>query len=851
MTKSFSASVAPTTPAGLTDAAIINGYVNNARDTASQTLTGTADAGVTITVYDGATQLGTTTADGGGAWSYTLGRLLDGAHSLTAVAVDAGGNLSAHSNALIFKVDTRPPSQPGGLADASIAHGFVNAAHNTADQTLTGRTDAGATVAIYDGATQIGTVTAGSTGTWSYTLGQLSEGAHALTATASDVAGNTSAASDVMAFTVDTAAPGAPSGLADTAIVGGYVNAAHDLAAQALTGKTQAYAMVAVYDGTTKLGAVQANASGDWSYTLGKLADGDHSLTATATDKAGNTSAASNALAFTVDTQAPLASTGHASAAPDSGRLILNGVSEADAVITISDGVKNVATAHADASGAWSADAGGHAYTPHSFTVTATDAAGNKATAISTLYNVAAVQADGPAATLAALADPLDTVVNLPATLPDGVSYDATTHSFTLDATAAVYDQLAPGEDTTVRVAYGVFDGTTTTPAEVAWTVSGLSLLFGDGDTDLGGAATAAGQTWTTNQATALVGDVRTLSGQAQGGDDTLELRIGNSAMAIGDALAIADHAGGGNDYVKAVAIYGAGIATSLGDAVTLSGYATGGDDTVVAVSPIQSVAIGDANSLTDHAQGGDDVVIPTWLNHGGDTLGYGDAQTMSGYAVGGDDTVNGSVAYGDARSMTDYTQGGDDVVVGGLDFPNFNFSLAYGDGAILSGHARGGDDTVTGRTAYGDAASLTDHAQGGNDLLLGYDTVYPPSGPNLHYGDGAALLDYAQGGDDTLVGGVGADLLWGDAATVAATATRGADLFVIHPSGGHDQIMDFELGKDRIELDGFGFSSFADLSSHLQTTANGVLISLGWHDDVLVRGVTVAQLTAGDFVFG
>jgi VCBS repeat-containing protein len=296
----FSAVAGPAKPSGLADAAILNGYVNNARDTASQALTGLADAGVTVRVYDGATLLGTTTADDAGAWSYTLGRLVDGGHILTAIALDAGGHLSAASDPLNFKVDTRPPSQPGGLADAAISKGLVNAAHNTADQALTGKTDAGAHVTIYDGTTQIGTVTAGATGAWSFTLGQLSEGAHKLSATASDNVGNTSAASDVLSFTVDTHAPGAPASLADSKIINGYVTAAHNTANQALTGKAEAYSFVSVYDEGAKLGQVQASGTGDWSYTLGKLAGGDHSLTATAADKAGNISATSAAVDFTV-----------------------------------------------------------------------------------------------------------------------------------------------------------------------------------------------------------------------------------------------------------------------------------------------------------------------------------------------------------------------------------------------------------------------------------------------------------------------------------------------------------------------------------------------------------------------
>ena len=43
-------------------------------------------------------------------------------------------------------------------------------------------------------------------------------------------------------------------------------------------------------------------AAGAWSYTTAALANGAHSLTATATDAAGNTSAASSALSVTIDT---------------------------------------------------------------------------------------------------------------------------------------------------------------------------------------------------------------------------------------------------------------------------------------------------------------------------------------------------------------------------------------------------------------------------------------------------------------------------------------------------------------------------------------------------------------------
>jgi hypothetical protein len=49
-------------------------------------LTGTAEANSTVKVYDGTKLLGTATANGSGAWSYTTGTLLDATHSFTATA---------------------------------------------------------------------------------------------------------------------------------------------------------------------------------------------------------------------------------------------------------------------------------------------------------------------------------------------------------------------------------------------------------------------------------------------------------------------------------------------------------------------------------------------------------------------------------------------------------------------------------------------------------------------------------------------------------------------------------------------------------------------------------------------
>src|SRR5258705_1364368 len=55
------------------------------------------------------------------------------------------------------------------------------------------------------------------------------------------------------------------------------------------------------------------------------------------------------------------------------------------------------------------------------------------------------------------------------------LSYDAATHSFTLDPTDAAFQHLALNQTTTVSVTYAVSDGITSTPASVSWTVTGTN----------------------------------------------------------------------------------------------------------------------------------------------------------------------------------------------------------------------------------------------------------------------------------------------------------------------------------------------------------------------------------------
>ena len=151
------------------------------------TLTGAAEADSTVKIFDGATQLGTATANESGAWSFTTSTLADATHSFTAMDTDASGNTSAASHAVSVTVDTQAPAAPVIATDTIV---------NTNEVMLTGTAEANSTVTVLEGATQLGTATANASGAWSFTTAPLPSGNHTFTATATDAAGNTGALSD-------------------------------------------------------------------------------------------------------------------------------------------------------------------------------------------------------------------------------------------------------------------------------------------------------------------------------------------------------------------------------------------------------------------------------------------------------------------------------------------------------------------------------------------------------------------------------------------------------------------------------------------------------------------------------
>ena len=115
------------------------------------------------------------------------------------------------------------------------------------------------------------------------------------------VAAHLKGAVTALSLVVDTTAPNVTETLADDT---GWSATDQVTSDAALQGTGDAYATVTITDESgAVLGATQANAKGAWSFDPIGLADGQHTLTATETDAAGNVGSAP--LTFLLDTTSP------------------------------------------------------------------------------------------------------------------------------------------------------------------------------------------------------------------------------------------------------------------------------------------------------------------------------------------------------------------------------------------------------------------------------------------------------------------------------------------------------------------------------------------------------------------
>jgi hypothetical protein len=188
-------------------------------------------------------------------------------------------------------LDTTAPAAPIITAPAN------GSSTNDTTPTVSGTAEANSTVKVYFDSTLSGSTAANGSGNWSYTpASALAVSAHTVKATATDASSNTSGDSATNTFTVDITVPAAP------VITDPANSSSTNDTTPTVSGTAEANSTVRVYFDNVLSGSTTADGSGNWSYTPSSaLAGGAHTVKATATDAANNTSGDSNANTFTVN----------------------------------------------------------------------------------------------------------------------------------------------------------------------------------------------------------------------------------------------------------------------------------------------------------------------------------------------------------------------------------------------------------------------------------------------------------------------------------------------------------------------------------------------------------------------
>jgi hypothetical protein len=306
----------------------------------------TVEPFATVSLFDGAIEIGTTTADASGNWSITSATAFtQGTHSIGMSVTDTSGNTASSVVSLQMQVITEgaTPSTPDlTIATDTGSSSIDNLTKNTTP-TFTSSGVNGSTVSIFadvnnDGVFNAGdlilgsaTVSAGSATITTSSL--LPEGLYNVRAVQTDVAGNVSSASAALPVKIDTTAPATSFATLDL-IVGDDTGTSNS---DNVTNKT-AYSINA--DGlepgaTARLmegGVVVASAvvgiGGTATFAVASATSATHSYSVAQTDAAGNTSTTSSLLSVKVDNSAPtLISTApldNATAVNSTGTITLN-----------------------------------------------------------------------------------------------------------------------------------------------------------------------------------------------------------------------------------------------------------------------------------------------------------------------------------------------------------------------------------------------------------------------------------------------------------------------------------------------------------------------------------------------
>lgn len=382
---------------------------NDITDDASPVLSGTANPGLLINIYDNNQLLASVTAAADGSWSYTPeAPLQDGTHNLSISEVTPTGETD-QTELFTFTVDTTPPQ--GQVVFLSDTDGTLLHSDAVTDKNafvLSGQADPGTTIHINakpptGGLLNLGEVATDSEGHWQFNTDQLGMiGKWTYTIDITDVAGNVTHMTEqpsviyydpsLVTVSLDSVVDAVDHGYQDfTGVLS--ENAVTDDSQPALSGHGNPGFVINIYDNDELLATATVDTHGLWTFTPETpLVDGAHSITVaevTPTGEAGQTTP----FDFSVVTEAPEGQI--INVTDDNGNVIIDGAATADSTPNISGTSTPDSEVHVHVFGpdgqelywesATTDDQGNWSYQPqafeaegnYSFTVVTVDGAGN------------------------------------------------------------------------------------------------------------------------------------------------------------------------------------------------------------------------------------------------------------------------------------------------------------------------------------------------------------------------------------------------------------------------------------------------------------------------------------------
>lgn len=277
---------------------------------------------------------------------------------------------------------------------------------------------------------------------------------------------------------------------------------------------------------------------------------------------------------------------------------------------------------------------------------------------------------------------------------------------------------------------------------------------------------------------------------------------------------------------------------------------------------------LGNAGGDTIYGGDGQDTIWAGTGDDGNDRVYGGDGRDVIGGSVGGDLLVGG------AGSDTIFGGTGEDTLVAGDWAANEadtadtngnrlwagdNHDVLFGaDGADMLGggngddilHGAAGDDTIF-AGLFGE-----DTLFGGDDndlMFAGFsdDVVFGGDGDDEIYGGKSDDLIDGGDGDDEIYGGQGWDTITGGAGNDILYPGESPDILVFATGSGNDTLFGLNTGEDTLNLadSAADFNSIDDVIAAVTTAEGGVLIDLGDGDSLLIRGLSLEDLSNASYL--